>query len=339
MGETDRIAMARFIFVSGLDRQARRHEWLRDLLFRLEALIVHVFWWSFRALSPDRAAGLGRCAVGLLGPHSAKHALVKANLSIAFPTLDPPAIDELARRSWRNIGSVFGEYPHLGQITLAGPESRLQIVDHCGLDAYRRRERQAIFVGAHVSNWEILPRALAREGVPLLALYAPLRNFYLRALMDRARSLEGCRMLARGEPLGKHTGMSLSQVGSLMQHVREGGSFAVLMDLSVKDGFPVPFFDQPMRSSLTPVRMAQRYGCDIVPVRTERLGPARFRVTAYAPLSLEVSESTEEANAIATTRRLNALIEVWIREQPDEWMSANRRWDKTLYRALGFADR
>ena len=42
----------------------------------------------------------------------------------------------------------------------------------------------------------------------------------------------------------------------------------------------------------------------------------------------------EQANAIAVTTRLNALMEQWIREQPDEWMCANRRWEKSLHRSL-----
>ncbi len=331
--------MAQLIFATALGGQARRHEWLRAVLFRLEALIVHSFWSAFRALRPEHAASLGRFAVGVLGPRSAKAGLVKANLSIAFPGLDPPAIDDLARRTWRNIGLVFGEYAHLDHIARADRHPRLEIVDHCGLDVYRQRERQAIFVGAHLSNWEIMALALGREGVPLLALHAPLQNPHLDALMDRARTQVDCGMLARGRSMRNRAGMSFSQVFSLMHQLRNGGSLGLLLDLSVKDGVPLNFFGQPMRTSLTPARLAERYGCDIVPVRTQRLGPARFRLTVHPPLALDAEGIDEESRAIAMTQRLIALIEQWIREQPDEWMCANRRWDKALYRSLGLAHR
>ena len=315
--------MARLIFASPLDRLAKRHAWLRALLFRLEAAIMQVFWWSFRALSPQRSARLGRFVVGLLGPRSAKATLVKDNLHIAFPTLDEAAIDDLARRTWRNIGLVFGEYPHLDRIARRNDNPRLQVVDHCGLDVYVRRERQAIFFGAHLSNWEIMALALAREGVPLLALQAPLQNPHLGKMMDHAREQLGCRMLERGESMR-----------ALIHQVREGGSLGLLLDLSMKDGEPVPFFGHPMRTSLTPARMALRYGCDIVPMRTERVAEARFRVTAYPPVVLDTGPGDEAARAIAVTRQLNAMMEQWIREQPDEWMCANRRWEKALHRSL-----
>jgi KDO2-lipid IV(A) lauroyltransferase len=314
--------MARLIFASGLDRQAKRHVWLRSLLFALESGIVHLFWWLFRALSPGQATRLAAWAVGKIGPRLEKAAMVQENLRIAFPDLDSAAIETRALRTWQNMGMVLGEYPHLEKIARPNGDRRIEIVDHCNLDLYRRRERQAIFVGAHVCNWEIMALALAREGVPLLALYAPLQNPRLGELMARARAQLGCQMLARGESMR-----------ALIKQIRGGGSIGLLLDLSVDGGIAVPFFGAPMSTSLTPARMAQRYGCDIVPVRTQRLGPARFRFTAYPKLVIDACTDAD-AQAFAITRSLNALMEQWIREQPEEWMCANRRWDKALHREL-----
>jgi len=313
--------LARLIFASSLDRQARRHAWLRTALFAAEGFVMQLFWWMFRALSPERAAAIGRAIVGALGPRSAKAQLVKDNLHIAFPALDAPSIDRVARETWRSMGLVFGEYPHLDRI--ARDAQRLTIDDRAGLSAYVRRERQAIFFGAHLSNWEIMALALAREGVPLLALHAPLTNPHLDKLMSRARTQLGCTMLARGESMR-----------GLITQLRDGGSIGLLLDLSMEDGEPVEFFGHPMATSLTPARLALRYGCDIVPMRTQRIAPARFRVTAYPPVALDGDAADEHARVLAITRRLNAQMEAWIREDPREWMCANRRWEKSLYRAL-----
>jgi len=283
--------------------------------------VMQLFWWMFRALSPERAAAIGRWTVGALGPRSAKAQLVKDNLHIAFPALDAPSIDRLARETWRSVGLVFGEYPQLDRI--ARDPERLTIDDRCGLAAYVRREKQAIFFGAHLSNWEIMALALAREGVPLLALHAKLSNPHFDKLMSRARTQLGCTMLARGESMR-----------GLLAQLRDGGSIGLLLDLSTDDGEPVEFFGHPMTTSLTPARLALRYGCDIVPMRTQRVGPARFRVTAYPAVSLDGDAADEHARALAITRRLNASMEAWIREEPHEWMCANRRWEKPLYRAL-----
>jgi KDO2-lipid IV(A) lauroyltransferase len=314
--------LARLIFTNVLGRHARRHPLLREWLFRFEGSIVLVFWWLFRALPVDRAAGLGRWAIGLLGPRSAKANLVRANLSIAFPRLRTTALAQLAQQTWNNIGLVFGEYPHLREIASAA--GRLEVIDHCNLERYRRGAHQAIFVSAHLSNWEVMALALAREGVPLLALYAPLQNPHLGALMGMARRQLGCELLARGNSMRQ-----------LIHHVREGGSVGLLLDLSVDDGISVSFFGKPMQVSPTPVRIALRYGCDVVPVRLQRSGPARFRFTAYPALEMNRAGGSDEGVAILATRKLCELMEQWIAEQPDEWMCANRRWDKDVYRSTG----
>jgi KDO2-lipid IV(A) lauroyltransferase len=103
-------------------------------------------------------------------------------------------------------------------------------------------------------------------------------------------------------------------VGSLLHHLRSGGSVGLLLDLWVKDARSVAFFGQPMRAPLTPARMAERYGGDIVPVHTQRVGAARFRVTAYAPLVFDAAAADEETRAICITQQLIELMEQWIRE-------------------------
>jgi KDO2-lipid IV(A) lauroyltransferase len=261
-----------------------------------------------------------------MGPRSGKATIVKANLAIAFPGLGARAIDKLARRTWRNIGSVLGEYPGLERIAGDGG-SRLVVVDQCGLETYRNRERSAVFVGAHIANWEIMALALAREGIPLMALYGPLQNPHFSALMTRIRARQGYCMLARGQSMRP-----------LIPHVNDGGSLGMLLAIPAKDGIEVPFFGEAMHSASTPARMALRYGCDIVPVRTHRVGTARFRVTVYPALVLPARDADvpDDVHTLAIMRQLHALTEQWIRAQPDQWMCASRRWDKAVYRGYGF---
>ena len=74
------------------------------------------------------------------------------------------------------------------------------------------------------------------------------------------------------------------------------------------------------------------------------LGP--LEVSALGLGCMGMSQSYGEANeqeSIATLHRaidlgvseqLNALMAQWIREQSDEWMCANRRWEKSVHRSL-----
>jgi KDO2-lipid IV(A) lauroyltransferase len=315
--------MARFILATALEDQARRRPWLHKTLFLLEAGVVYAAYWLLRVLGPERASRLGRRLLAYIGPKSAKHRLLRRNLALAFPERSTERIEALARATWGSIGAVVGEYPHLERI--AQEPGRLEVVDRCGLAAYKGPSkgdrRNAVFIGAHLCNWEVLALAAAREGVPLTVLYAPLTNPYLAKLANRARTQLGCGLLSRDASLRP-----------MIKELSSGRSLGILADLRVAEGPRIAFFHHEMETSPTPARLALRYRADLVPVRAERLGDARLRVTFLPPLKLSDASSSDDQAILALTRRINACLETWIREQPDQWLATNRRWDKALYK-------
>lgn len=312
--------MARLIIATGLDRQIRSRPWLRKLMFGVESCLMHLLWWTFASLSPERAARVGAALMRWVGPRTRKNGWVKGNLALAFPELSEAELRELARATWTNIGSVGGEYPHLERIALEHGGERLELIDPAGLvPQYAARERGAVFFSGHLSNWEINALALTRAGVPLISLYATIQNEHLDALMEKARAQLGGTMVSRD-----------GSMRPVIKHLSEGGSLGVLADLRISGGVPIPFFGRDMDSSLFPARLALRHGCDLVPIRAERLSPGRFRVTVHEPLEVPALASDDE-RAVALATAMSARIEAWIRERPGEWLCTNRRWEKSLY--------
>jgi KDO2-lipid IV(A) lauroyltransferase len=312
--------MARLIIATGLDRRIRNRPRLLKLMFRVESCLMHVLWWVLASLSPERAARAGAAMMRWAGPRTRKNDWVKGNLAIAFPERSEAELGELARATWSNVGLVGGEFPHFERIASDDGGARLELVDPCGLlPEYAARERGAVFFSGHLSNWEINALALVRAGVPLISLYAGLQNEHLDALMGKARTQLGSIMVSRD-----------GSMRPVIKHLSEGGSLGVLTDLRVSGGVPIPFFGRDMESSLVPARLALRHGCDLVPIRAERLRPSCFRVTVYEPLDVPSLESDDE-RAVALATAMSARIEEWIRECPGEWLCTNRRWAKSLY--------
>ena len=176
-----------------------------------------------------------------------------------------------------------------------------------------RRSKGIIFVGAHYGNWEVLAMAASRAGCPTMAVYAPLQNPYLDELLRAARASFGADTMPRGAPLRP-----------MLRHLRGGGTTGLLIDIRVPDGVPVNFFGAPTTFSATPGRLAQRTGAAIVPIWAERTALARYRVTFEAPLFV----GDDEQSVIQVTEALTARCEAWIRNDPSQWLLANRRWDK-----------
>ncbi|MEE4381970.1 MAG: lysophospholipid acyltransferase family protein [Pseudomonadales bacterium] len=306
----------RLLFAERFGDALARRPRLLDLVWRLEAGVMHGLWWTLRALGPERASRLGSRLLRVLGPRSRKKApLVRDTLRLIRPDASERELAELVDRSWNNLGAVFGEYAHLDRI---GAPDRLAIDDRVGLERYVRRERSAVFFGAHHANWELMALALAREGVPLVALYAPIQNPYLDRLMGRARSQLGCGTHPRG-----------ASIRPLLRHLREGGAIGTLIDLRVSEGSDLPFLGRPTRLPDAAARLALGTGCDLVPIRIERTGTARYRCTIGPVLPVDDLRDGPDAVA-AVTRRMVALVEDWIREEPALWLAANRRWDKAV---------
>ena len=98
------------------------------------------------------------------------------------------------------------------------------------------------------------------------------------------------------------------------------------MDRRLKKGELTPFFGSGTFTSLFPARLALRCGCNLVPVRVERLRRGAYRVTVHEPVRPDPSLADDRAKALDMTRQVNAYFESWIRERPDQWFCSKRMW-------------
>jgi KDO2-lipid IV(A) lauroyltransferase len=69
----------------------------------------------------------------------------------------------------------------------------------------------------------------------------------------------------------------------------------------------------------------RRFDCDVLPLRVERLNGAHFRVTIFPLLPLPRG-GEPHADAGALMAEVNATLEAWIRDRPEQWLSVHRRW-------------
>jgi KDO2-lipid IV(A) lauroyltransferase len=308
--------MARLLIGNSLKRYFDRWSFVRKTLWLLEAAVFRSFLALARLLPADRATAMGRKLLMLVGPRLDKHAKFKRNLQLAFPGKSTAEIESLAREVWGGAGALLVEYAHLEDICL-GHDERLEIVNAGDVPAEERRHRPAIFVSAHLANWEVCAAAVSKAGIPTTAVYTPLQNPYLERMLMRCRAPLGVELVPRD-----------ASMRVLLRELREGRSIGMIMDQRVDSGVPIPFFGIDKLTTLVPARLALRHGYDLVPLRTERLEGARFRVTFYAPITPDDPAAGEIEQARQVTRKINLMFEQWIRERPSDWWCSKRRWPK-----------
>ena len=68
-----------------------------------------------------------------------------------------------------------------------------------------------------------------------------------------------------------------------------------------------------------------KFKCPLVPARVERLNGANFRVTVYPPMEFPHTGDPHDDNRLLLVR-INAQLEEWVRERPDQWLWVHRRW-------------
>ncbi|MDJ0877012.1 MAG: lysophospholipid acyltransferase family protein [Halieaceae bacterium] len=295
-------------------RAARAWPWLGRCVQWLEARIFNTVFWLLDRLSPERASAWGAALFGWLGPYGDKARKADINLSIAFPDRDQAWRDEKVRGIFRSLGKSAAELIKLGQIWEERDRRIEFIVDpaaRAALDA-----GGAVFVSAHVGPWQVTNLIVLDMGLEVSVIYAPESNAALREQMFKLRESFGVKLVPTD-----------AGVRPLLKELHAGRSIGMAMDTRLDTGALVPFFGRDALSNTSAARLALKTGSAVLPIRGERLGKARYRVTLYAPIPVPDSGSTDE-KAIAMTEAVHHHFETWISEQPDQWICLKRRWPK-----------
>lgn len=306
--------VAEFILGNSLRRLARENHLLQRILWRLDHALVWTLVKLFEVLPVDAASNFGYRVGRWIGPRlKRKTAIFRANMATAFPDIPAQEIEEMVDEAWGRAGRVLAEYPHLA--TIFNDPDRLLIETLEQIETYRNPARPCIFVGAHLSNWEIMASAIARMDIPVAVLYSPPTNPYLDRMLRSSRLALNCEVLPRD-----------NSTRSLMRALKEGRSIGMVMDRRVDEGSPIAFFGQDKPSTLVPARLALKFSCDLVPVRVLPLGPARYRVIFNPPVRPSDPGADPADQAVDMVAQVHALFEEWIRENPQDWFCSKRLW-------------
>jgi KDO2-lipid IV(A) lauroyltransferase len=311
--------LAKLLVANFLRKRADSAPQLLRLLWSVEGGLINALGGLSRRVSPERASETGRRLLRILGPRLHKTGIIRRNLQVAFPEKSALEVEQLVHDVWGNLGSILAEYPHLGTICNREAASRLEIVRRGNSDVFKKDGGPAIFVTAHLANWEVAAGAVVWQGMPLTGIYTPIQNPRIDDMLYRWREELNCGMVKRE-----------GAVRELIKELKRGVSVGLIVDQRVDTGEPVPFFGHVMNTSVTPAQLALRFRCELIPIQVQRLGGARFRVIFHEPVQPDDTIASEREKILQMTRKVNALLESWIRERPHEWLCTKRRWPRDL---------
>jgi KDO2-lipid IV(A) lauroyltransferase len=285
----------------------------RRLGHAAQAALLALFLVLCRALPVDGASALGGWIGRTVGPRMGQSRKAARNLARAMPANSADENRRIIRGMWDNLGRVVAEYPHLPRICAKLEGGRLEIA---GLDILRALiddGKPGVMFGAHLGNWEVLPYSARHTGLELAFIYRAPNNPLVDAMLRRLRNTP--RQFRKGREGARE----------LFTFLKRGGHGAMLVDQKMNDGIPVPFFGRDAMTAPAIAQFALRLGAVLVPVRTERLNGARFRITIFPPLAVQrtADRALDELTVMAD---INCLIQQWIGDRPEQWLWLHRRW-------------
>jgi len=283
-------------------------------IHRFEAWGAALLFGAFAVLSLDRASAFGGVMGRLIGPFLpiSKHA--RRNMKRAFPEFSEVEIANAIRGMWDNLGRVAAEYPHLRKIRVFEPGGRVETHGFEHVDRAVAAGRRMIIFSGHIANWEIGMLAAVQYGISVAQIYRAANNPLVDRMITQFRGDAG-ELIPKGAVAARRAIATL----------RRGAHLTMLADQKMNDGIPVPFFGRPAMTAPALAALALRFDCDVLPARVERLGGAHFRLTVFPPLPLPRS-GDPHADAAALMAQVNATLETWIRERPEQWFWVHRRW-------------
>lgn len=290
---------------------------------RIEGAAVRAALHLLRALGPVRASNLCGGLARAIGPVLPVSKVADANLRMAIPELDRAARRHVVRGVWENLGRTAGEFAHVGRLAETGSGPGWEVAGAEHIEALATRGGPAILFTGHIGNWEVLPLATARKGVPCATLYRPADNPLIDAIiLELRRASEGAneRLFPKGAQGARQT----------LLHLRQGGYVGLLQDQKMNDGIEARFFGHKAMTASALAALALKIRCPVLPTYAQRIAPARFRVTYEPPVPVPDS-GDRAADVLALTQAVNDRLEAWIRAKPESWLWLHRRWPKEVY--------
>jgi len=266
-------------------------------------------------LPVDTLLGLGRRLGGFAMPFARRRReITEINLALCFPDLTAPQRKDLARRHFESLGMAVAEFCLSWWARDARLEGRVRLEGLDNLHAAFARGQGVILLSAHFTTLEIAGRFLAMHtrGLPLNAMYRRIDNPVVERVM-RVR-----RLRHFGEPIRR------DDVRAMLRALKANEAVWYAFDQNYKARNKVfaPFFGVAAATNTATSRLAQVTGAAVVPFVTRRLPDGAGYVQRIEPPLADFPSGDAEADAT----QLNALIEGWVREAPEQYLWSHRRF-------------
>ena len=250
---------------------------------------------------------------------SKKRADRAADLCSRFLAVSPSEAHHYIRLSYCNLGRSLVELLRFKQDSSVELEQLVEVKGLSHLEKALAQGKGVVLVSGHIGNWELAGVWLGKRGYPINVIGAPQEDHRLTNLLFQLREKFCVQTIWKDSSLRK-----------ALECLKNRQILGIMLDQDGgKKGCLVPFLGLPARTSVGPVRLAQKTKSWVVPffiVRNRSL-PSRHHLEFFPGFTVEGDGDKSIFNAL---HHCNNLLSFWIKQFPDQWMYEGwlyERWE------------
>ncbi|HET9580059.1 MAG TPA: lipid A biosynthesis acyltransferase [Usitatibacter sp.] len=236
--------------------------------------------------------------------------VTRINLALCFPGMPEEERNAIARRHFRMLGRNALE---LSLMVWGSERQLLSLIDVEGIEHLRNEAGKPVIVLApHFIGLNMGGIRVAYEIPRSASIYSRQKNPVLDRIFFKARTRFGDPIL-----VSRQEGLRAA-----IRVIKQGKAFYFLpdMDFGIKDAVFSPFFGVPTATITALPRLAKLTGAAIVPIVTRQVGHG------YVARFYPKWENYPTGDIEADVRRMNAFIEDRVREMPEQYFWAHKRF-------------
>jgi KDO2-lipid IV(A) lauroyltransferase len=291
--------------------------------YRAEAVAWDALQGGLGALTVEQASAFGATIMPPIGSLTSVNTTVLRNLRLAFPEESEAWRREIARANWAEFGRISGEFPHMHEFVERLKNGGVHFEGREIIEA--AKPTGAVYIGGHFTNWEVTSVCLADADPDCYFTYRPANNPIIDQRIIDNRKTFGLELQSAK---GKTGGMGLLRALKRQQGV------ALMNDQKYREGLTVKFFGHDCQTADGPTRLALKYRVPLIPLSGRRVEGVRFHVRVHPPIPLNYDDPSDE-EVYRGVERINSFMEARIREAPEQWFWAHRRWPKDAWKKAG----
>ena len=286
-----------------------------SIKYLIEFILFKIIFLFLNLFSKKLSSNIISNSFLFFGKLSKYNKIAKYNCKVVFSNFNDKEITKIIDKSWKNLGKNLFELNYLNK--LINDQNTIKINGIEILEKIKKENSQVIFFSIHSGNWEICVPILDKYEFNIGAIYRHINNSFFDKYIFKKRTDSLKTKNSFYTPKGK---LSAKEI---LEGVINNKNIFLLVDQKDSAGTLINFFGKKVKTQTGFLKIARKYNLKIIPMKNIRLPDNTLQITFEEPLGHSNDKISDDKKML----EINAIIERWIRESPENWFWQHKRFN------------